>query len=161
MGLSWGPFGKVFGLQAMLKPVSSVASGRPRAVSNYFWGGPKASKSAPRGIQERPIRPWKPSSGLSSLFKSSKKPPRRLQETSRAHLAPVWVRFGNSFAGTSMPCCHHVGHVSSLKAPSPRALDPRSKAWGIGLNAVGQLYGGQLGSTSRRSLCEGAFSEDT
>jgi len=93
-----------------------------------LWG-PKASKSAPRGIQERPIRPWKPSSGLSSLFKSSKRPPRRLQETSRAHLAPVWVPFGSNFAGMSMPCCHHVGHVSSLKAPSPRALDPRPQAW--------------------------------
>ena len=25
-------------------------------------------------------------------------------------------------------CCHHVGHVSSLRAPSPRALDPRPQA---------------------------------
>ena len=110
------------------KPVSSVASGRPRAVSNYFLGGPKASKSAPRGIQERSIRPWKPSSGISSLSKSSKRPPRRRQETSRAHLATILVPCWINFEAISMRCCHHVGHVSSLKAPSPRALDPRSQA---------------------------------
>ena len=113
----------------MLKPVSLVASGRPRDVSNYFWGGPKASKSAPRGIQERSIRPWKPSSGISSLSKSSKRPLRRRQETSRAHLAAILVPCWSNFAAQSKRCCHHVGHVSSLKAASPRALDPRPKAW--------------------------------
>ena len=110
-----------------------MASGRPRAVSNYFLGGPKASKSAPRGIQERPIRPWKPSSGLSSLFKSSKRPPRRLQETSRAHLAAMLVPCWSNFATHSKRCCHHVGHVSSLNAPSPRALHPRSQAMFVGV----------------------------
>ena len=93
-----------------------------------FWA-PKASKSAPRGIQERPIRPWKPSSGLSSLFKSSKRPPRRLQETSRAHLAAMLVPCWSNFPAHSKRCCRHVGHISSLKAASPRALDPRPKAW--------------------------------
>jgi len=93
-----------------------------------FWA-PKASKSAPRGIQERPIRPWKPSSGLSSLFKSSKRPPRALQEASRAHVATILAPFWTNVEAISMRCCPHVGHVSSLKAPSPRALDPRPQAW--------------------------------
>ena len=146
----------------MLKPVSLVASGRPRDVSNYFWGGPKASKSAPRGIQERSIRPWKPSSGISSLSKSSKRPLRRRQETSRAHLAAILVPCWSNFAAQSKRCCHHVGHVSSLKAASPRALDPRPKAW---RNARERLTINMMAVMIRRGLwtqgVSKAFSTDT
>ena len=46
LGSFWGPIWA----QRLLKPVSSVASGPPRAVSNYFFGGPEVSKSAPRGV---------------------------------------------------------------------------------------------------------------
>ena len=55
----------------MLKPISSVASGRPRADSNYLFGGPDASKSAPRGVQEAKgglNRFLDPPSGLQDRF---------------------------------------------------------------------------------------------
>ena len=138
-----------------MKPVSSVASGRPRAVSNYFLGGPKASKSAPRGIQERSIRPWKPSSGISNLSKSSKRPPRREQETSRADLAAILVPCWSNFAAHSKRCCPCFSHVSSLKAPSPRALDPRPKAW---RNARERLNNQLLRSVSIQLLRWATFS---
>ena len=86
MGLSWSSFGKVFGLQAMLKPVSSVASGRPRAVSNYFWGPQdcprplqEPSKSSPRPLQEAFSRP-----------RSSKRP-------LGSHLGSIWTPFWTPF----------------------------------------------------------------
>ena len=40
-------------------------------------------------------------------------------------LVPFWNNFGAIFER----CCHHVVHFSSLKASSPRALDPMSQAW--------------------------------
>ena len=101
---------------------------RPRGDRGKCFSGPDGSKSGPRGVQERPIRPWKPPLGRPSLFKGSKRPPRDLQEASRAHLAAILAPFWINFEAISMRCCHHVGHVSSLKAPSPRALDPRSQA---------------------------------
>ena len=47
-GLSWGPIWA----QRLLKPISSVPLGRPRADSGFFFSAPEVSKSAPRGIQE-------------------------------------------------------------------------------------------------------------
>ena len=47
-GLFWGPIWA----QRLLKPISSVPLGRPRADSDQFFSAPKVSKSAPRGIQE-------------------------------------------------------------------------------------------------------------
>ena len=41
-----------------------------------------------------------------------------------AMLVPCWSNFGT----ISKRCCHHVGHVSSLKAPSPRGLSPTPQA---------------------------------
>ena len=105
------------------------ALGPSKSRFQLLVGAPKASKSAPRGVQERPIRPWKPPFGLSSLFKGSKRPPRGLQDASRAHLAAMLAPFWSHFGAISKRCCYHVGHVSSLKAPLPRALDPRSQAW--------------------------------
>ena len=101
---------------------------RPRAIPQLLFSAPRTSKSAPRGVQERFIRLWKASFGLPSLFQGLKRPPGRLQEASRAYLAAMLAVFGSNFATHSKRCCHHVGHVSSLKAPSPRALHPRPQA---------------------------------
>ena len=87
------------------------------------------SRRHPRGVQERPIRPWKPPLGRPSFFKGSKRPPRALQVASRAHLAAILAPCLINFEASSMRCCPCFSHVSSLKAPSPRALDPRPKAW--------------------------------
>ena len=66
----------------MLKPVSSEALGRPRAVSNYFLGPPdrprplqELSKSSPRPLQEAFSRP-----------RSSKRP-------LGSNLTPIWIPF--------------------------------------------------------------------
>ena len=127
----WDPPGLV--LRGYLAPgnaETSLLGGLWPSKSRFqlLFLAPKASKSAPRGIQERPIRPWKPSSGLSRLFKGSKRPPRALQEASRAHFAAILPPFWTNVETILMRCCPHVGHVSSLKAPSPRALDPRPQA---------------------------------
>ena len=102
---------------------------RPRGDRGKCFSGPDGSKSGPRGVQERPIRPWKPPLGRPSLFKGSKRPPRALQVASRAHLAAILAPCLINFEASSMRCCPCFSHVSSLKAPSPRALDPRPKAW--------------------------------
>ena len=89
----------------------------PRALSRQvlalarFCGRPPGAEQAvlgaPGGLQEAPKRP---------------------QEASRADLAamlpPCWSHFGAPLKRF----CHHVGHIASLKAPSTRALDPRSQA---------------------------------
>ena len=128
-GPSGTPFWTLIWPPGHSKPVSSAPLGRPRADQDYFVSTPKSSKSAPRGIQERPIRPWKPPLGRPSLFKGSKRPPRALQVASRAHLAAILAPCLINFEASSMRCCPCFSHVSSLKAPSPRALDPRPKAW--------------------------------
>ena len=88
LGASWEPYWFFLGLfWALIWPsgnaraVSLVPLGRPRADPNNVFGVPKASKR----LQERPIRSWKPPLGRPSLFKGSKRPPRALQEASRAH----------------------------------------------------------------------------
>ena len=106
-----------------LKPVLEFFLERPRAVQDYF--GPKID---PRGAQERPISHWKPPLGRPSLFKGSKRPPGDVQEASGAHLAAMLAPFGSHLGTIWKRCCHHVGHVSSLKAPSSRALNPTSQA---------------------------------
>ena len=88
-----------------------------------------SARRPPRGVQERPLRLWKPPLRRPSFFKGSKRPPRGLQEASRAHLAAILAPCLIDFEASSMRCCPCFSHVSSLKAPSPRALDPRPKAW--------------------------------
>ena len=86
------------------------------------------ARRPPRGVQERPIRLWKPPLRRPSFFKGSKRRPRDLPEASRAHLAAILAPFWTNVEAISMRCCHQVGHVSLLKAPSPRALEPRPQA---------------------------------
>ena len=121
---SWVAFGRSFGLQTMRNQSPWCPWAGQEPIQTMFFG----SRRVPRGVQERPIRPWKPSLGLSSFFQGSKKPQRRLTETSRANLTAMLVPFWSNFATHSKRCCHHVGHVSSLKAPSPRALNPTPQA---------------------------------
>ena len=124
----WTLSGPHFGPPRKLKPVSKFLLDRPRGDRGKCFSGPDGSKSGPRGVQERPIRLWKPPLRRPSFFKGSKRPPRDIQEASRAHLAAILAPFWINFEAISMRCCHDVGHVSSLKAPSPRALDPRPQA---------------------------------
>ena len=122
---SWVAFGRSFGLQTMRSqsPWCSWAAQEPIPTLLF------RARRPPRGVQERPIRLWKPPLRRPSFFKGSKRPPRDLQEASRAHLAAILAPCLINVEAISMRCCHHVGHVSSLKAPSPRALDPTSQAW--------------------------------
>ena len=60
-----------------------VCGGTRAASYNYLWSGQDPFKtflggreSAPRGVQERPISPWKPPLGRPSFFKVSQRPPR-------------------------------------------------------------------------------------
>ena len=122
---SWAPFGRSFGPQAMRNQSPWCPWAGQEPIPTLLF----RARRPPRGVHERPIRPWKLPLRRPSLFKGSKRPPRDLQEASRAHLAAILAPFGINFEAISMQCCHHVGHVSSLKAPSPRALDPRPKAW--------------------------------
>ena len=136
------------------KSVSSVPSGRPRADPRLLFSAPRASKSAPRGVQERFIRLWKASFGLPSLFQGLKRPPGRLQEASRAHLAAMLAVFWSNFATHSKRCCHHVGHSSSLKAPS---LGPQKSKKHLGKilldsDAARRLSRSELGSAAPRPL---------
>ena len=92
---AWTAFGPRFGTllgsfwegiwpPRWLKPVSSVASGRPGAVSNTCWGGPEASKSAPRG-QDSPRGSPR---GVQELFLRS----RPLFLRSKAGPKPLFLR---------------------------------------------------------------------
>ena len=119
---SWVAFGRSFGLQTMRNqsPWCSWAAQEPIPTLLF------SARRPPRGVQERPIRLWKPPLRRPSFFKGSKRPPRDLQEASRAHSAAILAPFGINFEAISMQCCHYVGHASSLQASSPRALDPGS-----------------------------------
>ena len=147
-GPIWEPFWSHFGTISRrcchhVGHVSSLNAPSPRALhprSQAMFVGvpwpraldptPQARRNARERLNKLPQNSsWTGQESLKTAFFQLGRPPRRLQETSRAHFAPVWVPFGSNFAGMSMPCCHHVGHVSSLKAPSPRALDPRPQAW--------------------------------
>ena len=121
---SWAPLGHSFGPQAMRNqsPWCPWASQEPIPTLCFWPWRP------PRAVQERPVRPWKHPLGRPSLFNGSKRPPRDLQETSRGHLAAIFAQMLINFEVISMRCCRHVGHVSSLKASSPRALDPMPQA---------------------------------
>ena len=132
-----------------------MPSGSPRADPSLLFSAPRASKSAPRGVQERFIRLWKASFGLPSLFQGLKRPPGRLQEASRAHLAAMLAVFWSNFATHSKRCCHHVGHASSLKAPS---LGPQKSKKNLGQilldsDAARRLSRSELGSAAPRPLC--------
>ena len=122
---SWAPFGRSFGPQAMRNQSPQCPRAGQEPIPTMFL----KSRRPPRGVQERPIRPWKPPLGRPSLFKGSKRPPRALQVASRAHLAAILAPCLINFEASSMRCCPCFSHASSLKAPSPRALDPRPKAW--------------------------------
>ena len=119
------PFGAPFGPQAIRNrsPRRPWAGQEPIKISFF------RPRTAPRAPQEAsksaPYAPGSPPWPYQAFVRA----PRGFQETSRAHLAAMWVPFGSNFTSMSMRCCHHVGYVSSLKAPSPRALDPRSQAW--------------------------------
>ena len=97
-------------------PYLPFASGR--SVSGHL----EAILSAPRWLQEA-------SKLLSFGSRGLQTPPRRPQEASRADLPAILSPFWSHFGALSKRFCHHVGHFSSLKASSPRALDPRPQAW--------------------------------
>ena len=102
-----------------LKPLLEFLLERPRAVQDFFFQPQQRPK-------ERPISPWKPPLGRPSLFKSSKRSPRGLQKASRANLAAMLVPFWSHIGAISKRCCHHVGHVSSLKLrQGPSIQGPR------------------------------------
>ena len=89
--------------------------------------GPAKSRSqqcflGPEGLQEASkSAPYAPGSlhlADQASSRAPKRPPRALQEASRAHLAAILASFCINFETISMLCCPHVGHASSLKAPS-------------------------------------------
>ena len=109
----------------MAETCVGIPLGAAKSRSRLLFSAPSATQEASKSA---PISPWKTHLGRPSLFKSSKRPPRGLQEASRAHLAAMLVPFWSHFGAISKRCCHHVGHVSLLKAPSPRAFSPTPQA---------------------------------
>ena len=111
-----------------LKPVLEFFWERPRAVQEFFCSAPEASKSAPRGVQERPVSPWKPPFGRPSLFKGSKRPPRGLQGPFRSHVGTILEPFCShmelslSDFATMLVTLHGRSQGPSIQGPRPGGM---------------------------------------
>ena len=95
-GTLLGSFWEGIWPQAMLKPVSSVASGRPRAVSNYFFGPRRPPRALQEASKSAPYVPGSPRLAYQAFSRA----PRGLQDAYKRPLGPIW-----------QPCWYHVGAI--------------------------------------------------
>ena len=119
------PFGSLLAPK-MAETCLGIPLGAAKSCSRLLFLAPRAPQEASKSA---PSAPGSPPFADQAFLRA----PRHLQEAPKRPPRPIWQPCWHHFGAISKRCCHCVGHVSSLKAPSPRAVHPRSQAMFVGV----------------------------